>query len=341
VEGEVVTSQEVEGTPATVVLFLEVPEELRQHLHGAVHFTPFAVDGRGAFSPAEAPGQTVRFELPGERVQYTPLQEGHTVFLFDGPRPPSQYVAIGVRVQQQPTGSQVVSADAARVEVLDPEGRRSPPQDYRLLYGNRVRAVRGEDGQLLLVPQTAWDPERLTGRSTRTHVGLGLGAVGVYVSPTGEKQVDYLFPYVVEVLPAAKPVALDQAELEQEVRAAITALESALPSVEEVLRAYGQGSGLAEEGALFPTRLLTFPNPFNSSTQLLFHLAQAGPVQLSLYDLLGQKVRTLVEGYWPAGAQQVEWDGRNEQGQAVASGIYLCRLQAAQQVETRKLLLLR
>jgi len=64
-------------------------------------------------------------------------------------------------------------------------------------------------------------------------------------------------------------------------------------------------------------------------------------VQLSLYDLAGQKVRTLVEGHWPAGMHQSEWDGKDGEGKALASGIYLCRLQAAQQVETRKLLLLR
>ncbi len=59
IEGEVVTSQQVEGTPATAVVFLEVPQAVRQQFHGQVVFTPFAVDGRGAFSPAEVPGQTV------------------------------------------------------------------------------------------------------------------------------------------------------------------------------------------------------------------------------------------------------------------------------------------
>ncbi len=142
---------------------------------------------------------------------------------------------------------------------------------------------------------------------------------------------------------AGQPSATRVSLLEQEVRAAIAAIEAQLPSVEEVLRAYEQEPGLAlpEEALPLQTRLLTFPNPFNSSTQLLFHLGQASPVRLSLYNLLGQKVRTLGEGHWPAGAHQVEWDGRDEQGQAVASGIYLCRLQAGQQVETRKLLLLR
>ncbi len=112
-----------------------------------------------------------------------------------------------------------------------------------------------------------------------------------------------------------------------------------MPSVEEVLRAYEQG--LAEEGVLLPTPLLTFPNPFNSSTQILFHLAQAGPVQLSLYDLAGQKVRILVEGHWPAGTHQVKWDGRDEEGQAVASGVYFYRLQGEDVQQISKMLLIR
>jgi len=64
-------------------------------------------------------------------------------------------------------------------------------------------------------------------------------------------------------------------------------------------------------------------------------------VELALYNLAGQKVVTLANGYREAGRHTARWDGRDDQGRALASGVYLYRLQAGAQVETRKLLLVR
>ena len=84
-----------------------------------------------------------------------------------------------------------------------------------------------------------------------------------------------------------------------------------------------------------------YPNPFNSSTVIRFALPQAENVELAVYNLAGQKVATLVEGVREAGVYTVRWDGRDESGRELASGVYLYRLRAGQgQVETRKLLLL-
>jgi M6 family metalloprotease-like protein len=84
-----------------------------------------------------------------------------------------------------------------------------------------------------------------------------------------------------------------------------------------------------------------YPNPFNPSTTLRFSLPQAGEAELAIYNLAGQKVVVLVKGVQEAGSQVVQWDGRDGAGRDLASGVYLCRLQAGAQVETRKLLLLR
>jgi hypothetical protein len=84
-----------------------------------------------------------------------------------------------------------------------------------------------------------------------------------------------------------------------------------------------------------------YPNPFNPTTTIRFSLAQPGGAELSIYDLLGQRVAVLVQGMQEAGPQVRQWDGRDEQGRELASGVYLCRLQAGGQVETRRLLLLR
>ncbi len=84
-----------------------------------------------------------------------------------------------------------------------------------------------------------------------------------------------------------------------------------------------------------------YPNPFNAGTVIRFALPTASAVELELFNLSGQQVATLVQGQRPAGAYTVRWDGRDEGGRELASGLYLYRLRAGAQVETRKLLLLR
>ncbi|MBT4499160.1 MAG: T9SS type A sorting domain-containing protein [Gemmatimonadetes bacterium] len=86
-----------------------------------------------------------------------------------------------------------------------------------------------------------------------------------------------------------------------------------------------------------------YPNPFNSDTVIRFALPTTADVDLAIYNLAGQLVATLVEGVREAGTYTVNWDGRDNDGRALASGVYLYRLQtdSRQSVETRKLLLLR
>ena len=85
-----------------------------------------------------------------------------------------------------------------------------------------------------------------------------------------------------------------------------------------------------------------YPNPFNSETMIRFVLPVAGQMELALFNLAGQRVTTLVQGVRDAGTYTVHWDGRDDAGQELASGVYLYRLRfGKQQGETRKLLLLR
>jgi hypothetical protein len=83
------------------------------------------------------------------------------------------------------------------------------------------------------------------------------------------------------------------------------------------------------------------PNPFNPSTVIRYELPQASLVRLEVYDALGQRVRVLVEGERSAGVYAVEWDGRNEAGQVVSSGVYLCRLQAGSFSQVQRMVLLK
>jgi hypothetical protein len=75
------------------------------------------------------------------------------------------------------------------------------------------------------------------------------------------------------------------------------------------------------------TLLVTnYPNPFNPATTITYVLPEAAQVNLIVYDVLGQRVRTLVSAQMPAGQHNVRWDGRTETGVPAASGIYLYRL---------------
>ena len=85
-----------------------------------------------------------------------------------------------------------------------------------------------------------------------------------------------------------------------------------------------------------------YPNPFNSETVLRFDLARREQrVDLRVYSIDGQRVTTLVSGPRAAGSYVVRWNGRDDEGKALASGIYMYRLEAENLVEVRKLLLLR
>ena len=83
------------------------------------------------------------------------------------------------------------------------------------------------------------------------------------------------------------------------------------------------------------------PNPFNPETVIGFDLPAAGPVRVEIFDVVGQRVRTLVSGERAAGTHQVVWDARDESGVSVSTGTYLCRMQAGGFVQVRRMLLVR
>ena len=86
-----------------------------------------------------------------------------------------------------------------------------------------------------------------------------------------------------------------------------------------------------------------YPNPFNNSTVIRFALPTTADVQLSIFNLTGQQVATLTDGIRAAGTYTLRWDGRDDDDQPLASGVYLYRLRTGDglQQETRKLLLIR
>ncbi|MBI4428334.1 MAG: N-acetylmuramoyl-L-alanine amidase [Ignavibacteriales bacterium] len=84
-----------------------------------------------------------------------------------------------------------------------------------------------------------------------------------------------------------------------------------------------------------------FPNPFNPSTRIEFYLAEASPVKVQIVDMLGRVTRVLVASSYEAGTYSAEWDGTDNSGRKVTSGVYFCLMSAGNSLSSRKMLLLR
>ena len=101
---------------------------------------------------------------------------------------------------------------------------------------------------------------------------------------------------------------------------------------------------LAAAGPELPTDfelMPNYPNPFNPETSIGFAVPTGSRVELTIYNVLGQVVTELVNDEYPAGYHRVSWNGRDDAGRAMASGVYLYRLSAAGKVLTRKMMLLK
>jgi hypothetical protein len=83
------------------------------------------------------------------------------------------------------------------------------------------------------------------------------------------------------------------------------------------------------------------PNPFNPETMISYFLSAGSPVNLSIYNVLGQRVRTLLDSYQEAGIHSLTWDGRSDDGMQLPSGIYFYRMQAGTFQETKKMALMK
>jgi hypothetical protein len=84
-----------------------------------------------------------------------------------------------------------------------------------------------------------------------------------------------------------------------------------------------------------------WPNPFNPKTRISFTLSEPGPVELSIFDIQGRKLRTLAAGLLAAGSHDFDWDGRDESGTGLSSGLYQARLKSESGRQSRSMLLLR
>jgi hypothetical protein len=120
---------------------------------------------------------------------------------------------------------------------------------------------------------------------------------------------------------------------------------------------YAKGNGFFAEGpfasvelsggvdvSLSPQRLevnQNYPNPFNPATTISFNLPTSSKVTLKVYNLLGQEVRTLVDYNMEAGSHSISWDGRDNAGDPVSSGVYLYSLHTGEFNVVKKMIYIR
>ena len=120
--------------------------------------------------------------------------------------------------------------------------------------------------------------------------------------------------------------------LEDSVLVEMTGLYGHLTAVED-----------GERAERLPPRpeMICYPNPFNGRTVIRFDLPEDGPVRLAVYNILGQRVAVLADGHRPAGPHRIPWDGRDDRGDEVSSGLYFCRLEHDGMSRNAKMLLLK
>jgi hypothetical protein len=110
--------------------------------------------------------------------------------------------------------------------------------------------------------------------------------------------------------------------------------EGGIVSVQEI---QNSSSGIPKKFALGQN----YPNPFNPVTMIRFEIPKASEVKITVYNILGERVKTLVSGYFPAGSSSVQWNGTNEAGIRVCSGIYVYQMIAGNTVITRRMILIK
>ena len=85
----------------------------------------------------------------------------------------------------------------------------------------------------------------------------------------------------------------------------------------------------------------SYPNPFNSTAVINYQLPEAIHLTLNIYNIMGQRIRTLIDASMTAKDYSITWDGRDSFGNAVASGFYFYQLKAKNSVLTKRMLLLK
>ena len=114
-------------------------------------------------------------------------------------------------------------------------------------------------------------------------------------------------------------------------------MENALNWLLEITPAENVTAPIAQTGL----QLSNYPNPFNPETTIEFSLPETANVELTIYNVKGQKVKNLINDEMAGGTHSIIWNGRNEAGEKTGSGVYFYRLKTADQTLSRKMILMK
>ena len=237
----------------------------------------------------------------------------------------------------QPPAGKPVAAIPARLRLLEPVLQESGVIRFAL-SGEELDDVRA--GTLHL----RYDPRALEIRQVRA---TGLAAdflTAVNLEQPG--QISVAFAGISPVAGHGELFLLDfderglQGTTTAVEIAAASLDESPLPSASLESRTFVLGGGSTGQPAS-PGLEPNYPNPFNSATTLRYRIAAPATVHLEIFAASGQKVRSLVAGHQPVGTHSISWDGTDDLGVPVSTGVYLARLRTGDFVESRRLMLLK
>jgi hypothetical protein len=170
---------------------------------------------------------------------------------------------------------------------------------------------------------TADKPDLATGQGplAELHFKLDPGAEGVTLTPIEIESPNHSLTYYYNDYSSGRPEV-------RTIRPEIESIEIQRPA---------PGQALPTVYALMQNT----PNPFNPMTKVHFDMPVAGDVNLSVFNVLGQHVTDLVNGYREAGSHEAVWEGKDKTGATVASGIYFYRIKTNEFTDTKKMVLLK
>ena len=204
---------------------------------------------------------------------------------------------------------------------------------FALGFDDEVLSFQGTNLEELLKT----DGNRIFSHDTETESGVEICRAVLGETPAehgGACRVEFYFEAIKEV--ETTSVTIDEIDLRT---TANRRRSEDLPDAQVTHRI-----SVGRADASLPTRFAMWqntPNPFATTTTIRFDLPEASRVELRVYDVQGRNVKTIVNGTLAAGTHNMTWNGRNDQGNPMASGIYFCGLKAAGHNLMKRMLLMR
>ena len=267
------------------------------------------IEGRGWIG-------SLRFMRPKQAYQLFSQQAGTLNYPFFEAAPAAKPVAEEALPQVAALGWQLNPRDYKHsmvlvAEVVGGDGLDSGKDAVAAFVGDEVRGI----GQTVYVPEE----------------DRHLAFIAVYSNAEGGEPVEFRFFDGDGEREGFVPTAIDFAAN------AVVGSAARPLALETRARRMGDRGFIPNEFVLSPA----YPNPFNPATQIGYGVPQDGQVEIGIYNIVGQKIRTLISGYEKAGYRYAVWDGRDDNGRVVPTGVYFSLMQTTNFRATQKLMLLK